>query len=101
MKKIKNALEMKYKGDIAEAEANVWIYLKNPAGIGEHPEIIAAIETLYPEFKDVATRNAQKSGLGLIVKQYYTYIQRQYAIRSRVSRDRRRAAGQKVLGPPV
>jgi hypothetical protein len=45
MKKIKTALEMKYRGEIAEAEANVWIYTRNPAGIGEHPEILAAIDT--------------------------------------------------------
>ena len=64
-------------------------------------ELIASIETLYPEFKDVATRNAQKSGIGLIVKQYYTYIQRQYAVQAHVSRERRKAAGRKILGPPV
>jgi hypothetical protein len=43
--KIKTALEMKYKGEIAEADANLHVYLDNPAGIGEHPEVIAAIDT--------------------------------------------------------
>jgi len=37
-------LKAKYKGEIGEAEANVLVYLTNPVGIGEHPDIIAAID---------------------------------------------------------
>ena len=40
-----NALRLKYKGVIAEAQANIEIYLENPAGIGEHPEVLAAIDS--------------------------------------------------------
>tara|TARA_B100001123_G_C15105789_1_gene945416 strand:+ start:239 stop:442 length:204 start_codon:yes stop_codon:yes gene_type:complete len=43
--KIKEALIAKYKGEIAEASANVEVYLKNPVGIGEHPGIIEAIDS--------------------------------------------------------
>lgn len=43
--KIIEALCKKYKGVIAEAEANVEIYLTNPAGIGEHPDILAAVDS--------------------------------------------------------
>ena len=43
--KILNALKSKYMGIIAEAEANIEVYLENPVGIGEHPDIIAAIDT--------------------------------------------------------
>ena len=32
------------QGDIAKHKANVEIYLKNPAGIGEHSNIVEAIE---------------------------------------------------------
>ena len=39
-----NALIKKLEGEIAVAEANVSVYLQNPAGIGEHPDIMAAIE---------------------------------------------------------
>ena len=39
------ALEQKYLAAIAEGEANVGVYLSNPAGIGEHPEITAAVDT--------------------------------------------------------
>ena len=39
------ALEAKYAGEIAEGKANVEVYLRNPAGIGEHPDIVGAIDT--------------------------------------------------------
>mgnify|MGYP001174709870 CR=1 FL=1 len=42
---IVKALHKKYLGQIAEAEANVEIYLQNPAGIGEHPDVIDAIHS--------------------------------------------------------
>lgn len=40
---IRNALKAKYTGDLAEAEANIRIYLRNSVGIGEHSDIIGAI----------------------------------------------------------
>tara|TARA_R100001509_G_scaffold29406_1_gene15661 strand:- start:167 stop:373 length:207 start_codon:yes stop_codon:yes gene_type:complete len=33
------------KGEILKAKANVEVYLSNPAGIGEHPDVLAAIQT--------------------------------------------------------
>ena len=33
------------QGDIAKHKANVEVYLANPAGIGEHSNIVEAIET--------------------------------------------------------
>ena len=39
------ALEQKYKAEIAEGEANVGVYIDNPTGIGEHPDIVGAIDT--------------------------------------------------------
>lgn len=42
--RIKEALKLKYLGIIAEAEVNVRIYLKNPVGIGEHANIVGAID---------------------------------------------------------
>jgi len=39
-----SALEKKYKAEIAEAEANISVYLHNPAGIGEHSDIVAAVD---------------------------------------------------------
>ena len=42
---IKDALIKKLEGEIAVAEANISVYLQNPAGIGEHSDIVEAIET--------------------------------------------------------
>ena len=39
---LREALIIKYEGEIAQAKANVHVYLSNPVGIGEHPDIIAA-----------------------------------------------------------
>ena len=41
---LREALIFKYEGEIAEANANIHVYLTNPAGIGEHPDIIAALD---------------------------------------------------------
>ena len=41
---LREALIIKYEGEIAEAKANIHVYLSNPVGIGEHPDIIAAID---------------------------------------------------------
>lgn len=39
-----NALIKRLEGEIAIAEANVSVYLQNPAGIGEHSDIVESIE---------------------------------------------------------
>ena len=46
------ALLAKYKGQMLEAQANIEVYLTSPVGIGEHPDIIAALDeqvTLYTD----------------------------------------------------
>ena len=42
---LREALIIKYEGEIAQAKANVHVYLSNPVGIGEHPDIVAAMDT--------------------------------------------------------
>ena len=39
------ALELKYEGDIAVGKANIEVYLDNAAGIGEHTNIIDAVDS--------------------------------------------------------
>jgi len=39
-----NALRSEAEGNINKAKANVEIYLHNPVGIGEHPDVLAAIQ---------------------------------------------------------
>ena len=38
------SLAQKYKGDIDTARANVEVYLTSPVGIGEHPDLVSAID---------------------------------------------------------
>jgi len=40
-----NALRKKYEAEIASAKANIDVYNRNPAGIGEHPDLVAAVDT--------------------------------------------------------
>ena len=49
--KLLNAFKSHAKGHIDKHVANVEVYLTNPAGIGDHPDIIEAIET---EVKQIA-----------------------------------------------
>ena len=61
-KTLREALIIKYEGEIAEAKANIQVYLANPVGIGEHPDIIAAIDQqvermAHAEEKLLAVRN--------------------------------------------
>ena len=42
--RIREALILKYTGEIAAAEINVRVYLSNPVGIGEHADIVGAID---------------------------------------------------------
>ena len=39
------SLTQKYKGDIDTARANVEVYLTSPVGIGEHPDLVSAIDS--------------------------------------------------------
>ena len=43
-KQLINALLAHAQGDIAKHRANVEVYLTNPAGIGEHSNVVEAIE---------------------------------------------------------
>jgi hypothetical protein len=39
-----DALRKMYEADIAHAQANIEVYLTRPAGIGEHPDLVAAVD---------------------------------------------------------
>ena len=39
-----SALRLEAEGNIGKAKLNIEIYLKNPVGIGEHPDVLAAIQ---------------------------------------------------------
>ena len=52
MADILGALVKKYEGDIAVHTANISVYQSNPAGIGEHPDIVAAVDELVGQLAD-------------------------------------------------
>tara|TARA_B100001287_G_scaffold265657_1_gene258801 strand:- start:98 stop:289 length:192 start_codon:yes stop_codon:yes gene_type:complete len=39
-----DALRAEAQGNIEKAKTNIEIYLHNPVGIGEHPDVLAAIQ---------------------------------------------------------
>ena len=45
MNHLLKALIAKLQGEIEVAKANVLVYQRNSVGIGEHPDIVEAIET--------------------------------------------------------
>jgi len=40
-----DALVQKLEGEVAIAKANILVYVRSSTGIGEHPEVVEAIET--------------------------------------------------------
>tara|TARA_R100001015_G_C4634906_1_gene202612 strand:+ start:3877 stop:4119 length:243 start_codon:yes stop_codon:yes gene_type:complete len=51
-KQIMDALLAKYEADKMRAFANLQNYLTNPAGIGEHPDIVAECDKLVSDIDD-------------------------------------------------
>ena len=43
-KQLREALKMRYQGEVAAAKANISVYMKHPVGIGEHSDLIGAID---------------------------------------------------------
>ena len=44
MEMIVQALRLQYEAEIAKAKANNQVYIENPAGIGEKPDLVAALD---------------------------------------------------------
>ena len=49
---IKSALIAQYEAEIATGLANIDVYLNNPAGIGEHPDIVGAVDSQVSKIAD-------------------------------------------------
>lgn len=43
-KQLREALKMRYQGEVAAAKANISVYMKHPVGIGEHSDLIGAMD---------------------------------------------------------
>ena len=44
MSNIVKALSLKYQSEIESARANIEVYMNNPAGIGEHPDLLTEVD---------------------------------------------------------
>ena len=44
MNNLLNALKRRYEADIACAKANISVYVEHPVGIGEHSDLVGAID---------------------------------------------------------
>jgi hypothetical protein len=62
--KILEAVKSHAQGHIDKHLANIEVYLSNPVGVGEHPDIIEAIET---ELEEVAKYQDQLD----LINQYF------------------------------
>lgn len=57
------ALQKKYEGDIAVHTANISVYQENPSGIGEHPEIVQALDSEVAKLTDAMDKLKAIKGL--------------------------------------
>ena len=51
-----DALRQKYEGEIAAAKANIYVYITNPVGIGEHPNLVAAVDSEVEKLADATDK---------------------------------------------
>ena len=50
------ALRKRYEADIATALANIEVYNTNPTGIGDHADIVSAVDTEVAKLADAADK---------------------------------------------
>ena len=43
-KQLREALILRYQGEVASAKANITVYMNSSVGIGEHPEKLQAVQ---------------------------------------------------------
>ena len=55
-KRMLDALKAKYWGEIEFHRMNIEIYLANPVGIGEHPDVLGAIDSEIAELAAVTEK---------------------------------------------
>lgn len=53
MSKLINALKLKYEAQKLEAIATLEVYVSNPVGIGEHPQIVEEMDKLVHTIADM------------------------------------------------
>ena len=72
------------QGDIAKHKANVEVYLTNPVGIGEHSNVMEAIEeeinmiAKYQDQIDVINKYFKQKSVNPVVSDYPSYKSQEY-----------------------
>ena len=61
------SLKLDYEAQIKKAEANIKIYVKNPGGIGEHPDLDKAIDS---QIKIIAEHEDKLSTVKRLLQQW-------------------------------
>ena len=62
---ILRAMLAKYESDLLQARTTLEVYLINPAGIGEHPQVLEEIDKL---FNDISTAQGNLYEVNSILK---------------------------------
>jgi len=62
---ILRAMMAKYESDLLQARTTLEVYLTNPAGIGEHPQVLEEVDKL---FNDVSTAQGNLYEVNNILK---------------------------------
>lgn len=57
------AAKADYEAQIAKARANIDVYLNNPAGIGEHPGIVEAVQEEISKIAEASDRLEVVNGI--------------------------------------
>ena len=58
-----NALRKKYEAEVAAAKANIDVYINNPVGIGEHPDLVGAMDLEMTKLADASDKLATLNSL--------------------------------------
>jgi len=62
---ILRAMLAKYESDLLQARTTLEVYLTNPAGIGEHPQVLEEVDKL---FNDISTAQGNLYEVNNILK---------------------------------
>tara|TARA_E500000318_G_C3569056_1_gene216974 strand:+ start:134 stop:385 length:252 start_codon:yes stop_codon:yes gene_type:complete len=79
--KIINALAKKYEYEIASAKANIQAYIDSPVGIGEHPDLVNAVDSEMAKLAEATDK------LETIVANYPSEADAHFLIESQQERD--------------
>ena len=66
---ILQALRKRYEADIATALANIEVYNTNPTGIGDHADIVSAVDSEVAKLADAADK------LNALIEFFRIYVQ--------------------------